>query len=66
MFLLLNYGNHCIIDKVSLKPEMAGEIMKKTSNTNEKSIIDMLLMIMQYIRFIYICEFILRLIEKFN
>jgi len=60
------YGNHCIIVKVSLKPEMAGEIMNKSSDTNEKGIIDIILRLMKYIHFIYICEFILRLIEKFN
>jgi len=66
MFSLPTYGNHCIIVKVSLKPEMAGEIMKNYPNTNEKSIIDIILKLMQYIQFIYICEFILRLIEIFN
>jgi len=65
-FSLPFYGNRCIIVKVSLKPEMAGEIMKYNNNTNEKSIIDIILRLMKYIRFIYICEFLLRLIEKFN
>jgi len=59
IFLLPIYGNRCIIVKVSLKPEMAGEIMKNDNKTNEKGIIDIILRLIQYIQFIYAVKYYL-------
>jgi len=52
--------------KVLLKPEGEVKTMRQSNGTNEKSIIDIILRLIQYIQFIYACEVILRIIELFN